>query len=614
MRNKNIFLIYLLAAACLSGLVGCGAQPDTKAIQTSPHDGTSNGTNSTNPATPLASSALALGTSLRGDVLVVGPQAYLDALPVWVKWKRAQGFQVILHPTPALAQAQDILDAVHRTFDAQLAKATNDRPAGFVMLVGDCASGTPENVAANRVPCGKRSSPFLGDIASDFGYSLPDTNGQPRLAVGRWPVASVDEARMLAERSARLERQAPSAKSTLRNRLHFIAGAPGYSAEADQLIERYAFDIITKVLPLEWDLRVLYTSPTSEYATGALASDRAEAIGLLEAGAFATVICSHGSINVISGRKFERLLENVHMADLGGDASATHLFIFTCSSGNFANAPTRSEKTGAMVSNPGPVDQRSLAEVTLLNPHGPPLVVASSSISHPLFNKYLVDLLIGAVLKQNPADWGTAWYRVQRQFVGYRDPGMEAVLKNIEPTGDLTGASADHAAMYNYLGDPTLEFTPLERDFPLQVRRMADAGGDSGAVAVYGRLAEALEGSAEIEVIVHRDEIAKKRPKTAADGTAAEKQAAGILRYRLTANKTIAAATAGIHQGEFSQVFRLAGTDWLRAQQVRVLVRLKNGKTMAGVADLPEFSTDAPADPTAAPRAIEPPPQGAPKP
>ncbi|HTL51518.1 MAG TPA: C25 family cysteine peptidase, partial [Planctomycetota bacterium] len=539
----------------------------------------------------------------RGTVLVLGPQSFLDALPLWTSWKRNQGWTVILSPLSALAKKQDVLEAIHKTFDGYLDQATDDRPAGHVLLVGDCASGEPEAVEANRVPCGKRSSAFLGDLPSDFDYAMPTATHQPRLAVGRWPVHSADEARLLAARTTQREHTPPAAQTVLRNRLHFIAGAPGYSPELDKLIEDFAFAIITKAVPQEWDLRVLYTAPSSEYSTGTPAGDRGAAIALLEAGAFATVICSHGSITAISGRKFDKLLENQQMIDLGGAFSATHLFIFTCSSGNFANTPVRSPTTGQVVAVTNP-DQASLAEVTLLNPHGPPLVVAASSISHPLFNKYFCDLLIDAVLKHNPPDWGNAWYCVQRRFAVYRDKELEAVLKNVEKLGDLDVAALDHLYMYNYLGDPTLEFLPLELNLPFQADRQSDPGGDSGSVRVFGRLSDGVDGVAEISVVVHRDEIAKKRPKIDPDHVADFPALAGE-RYRLTTDKTIDSVETPVRHGEFTQVFRLSGTDWLRARQIRVVLHLKNGLTRAGVVELPDrlaaSETPAPAPALPAP-------------
>ncbi|MGH7145330.1 MAG: C25 family cysteine peptidase [Planctomycetota bacterium] len=530
---------------------------------------------------------LPLGEAPAGDLLVLSPPAYLGALKTWVHWKRSDGWNVILQPLPAAATTDEVLHYIHAAFDDRLAHATDDQPAGEVLIIGDCASGKPGATGKDRVPCGLRESPFLGDIASDLPYSLPNAKHQPRLAVGRWPAQTAEEVAMLADRTIFLERTPTAERTEMRNRVNFIAGAPGYSPTLDKLIEQFAFDIITQAVPPEYELRVLYTSPTSDFATGNLVDDRAEAMGLLESGAFLTVVCSHGNLTTIAATPGHGLLNETDMAALQGNAARTHLFIFTCSCGNFANAPSGSPNAGSGAYDPKHPDRHCLAEATLLNPRGPPLVVASSSISHPLFNKYFCDILIEQVLKANPATWGEAWYRVQRRFPGYHQPELAMVLGGAEKMGDPATAQIDHCYMYNYLGDPTLPFQAMARGLEFHAERVADADGSSGSIRIWGRPKEYPTGRASIEVLVHRDEMAKNRPRITPGMNDDQHRAVAEERYRLSTDKSIVRAALELHGGEFSEVFHLSGSDWLRAQQVRVVIRTPDGQAAAGVVEIP---------------------------
>lgn len=618
--NIPVWVVRLTVAVFLCLMPGCGgSHPETESpsavnrLMQSPGDaavgeaavGEAAAPAPTDPKTSalLPPSPLTAGLA-KSKLLVLGPASLLDppALKAFADELGDHGWQVETVRLPTQPSEQAVLEAIHTAFDRKLNSATDDRPAGYVLLIGDCASGAPGATAENRLPCNTRNSNFLGAIASDFGYTLPTAERKPRLAVGRWPVRNAEEFAQLCQRSLATRRLPVSAQTAQRNRLHFIAGSPGYSPRLDKLIENYAFTVLTEQVPQEMDLRVLYASTASDFSTGALETDRAEAEDLIEQGPFMTVICSHGTITAISGRARERLLESQHVAALAGLAARTPLFIFTCSSGNFANAPSRSPVHQRLINNPEKPDEQSLAEVALLNPRGPQAVVAATSFSHPLFNKYYCDILIEVALKPAApglqADWGTVWYRVQRQFATHRDKELEFILKDVEKIGDLETGAIDHSYMYNFLGDPTLPFLPLKLGQPVQADRRADPGDESGSIRLWGECREIRNGSVEVSVIVTRADIAKQRPKFRDGETPAEHTATAVERYRLTTDKTIASATLQLQDGRFSHVFHLAGTDWLRAKQVRVLVRGSGGQCAAGVVDIATPVKTAPVDGT----------------
>jgi len=208
----------------------------------------------------------------------------------------------------------------------------------YVLLVGEATtdyrgflSARPDNPVerpANIVPSYIIPVSFSGETVSDARLVDVNDDLRPDLAVGRWPVDSVEEVEQLVNRTLAYEAGAADD--------HALFAVDGTSTEFSVLVERLLAD---SAFPTE----------QAELLTGAPATEIAQS---WNAGAWLVTYTGHGSLE-LWGK--DELFSVDSVSQLNGEASPPVVLQFTCLTGLFANPETSSLSESLLRYNQGPV-------------------------------------------------------------------------------------------------------------------------------------------------------------------------------------------------------------------------------------------------------------------
>ena len=362
--------------------------------------------------------------------MAVGPAELLKALEPLAEHRRAEGMATFLSslaPDAALAQAPRLPD--------------------FLLLVGDDAPGA-ENaswfVPTGRVPYHGWQDNHRSDFASDFAWGGLDPRGVPRVATGRLPVRTQEEATLLVNKILAWENRAEPALS-----LPMWAGDPLYAPEYTERFMAFLFGQVQKNAPawlepwvLSGDAKHSLAGPFESQAK--LFDDRTAK------GALFTGMIGHGLPGSFLSLRLGKRKLGYSVADAralrDGPPRPPHV-IFACQAGRFTLQ-----------------DQRCLAEELVLAPAGPVLCIAATEDSHPLPNFYTATSLLQKVkAAEGSGRFGALWLDAQRAARRRHDTLYELLLRDAEGRlkkgrSDVDLLQTDQASLYAILGDPATRF------------------------------------------------------------------------------------------------------------------------------------------------------------
>ncbi|MCB8921680.1 MAG: hypothetical protein H6662_08865 [Ardenticatenaceae bacterium] len=279
-------------------------------------------------------------TANQADLLIITTDALAPGLDDLIAAREAQGLTVALLP---VAEIYDEFGAGDATPDSILAfvqyAATNwqDPKPRYLLLVGDATTDYRNyggTAPTNIIPPFIVPVAFSGETVSDTRLVDVDGDMQPDLAVGRWPVDTLDDVRSLAARTIAQEQEQPAAQA--------LFAADGTEAQFADMASRLANGSgIT-------DMTLL---------NGATAD---EVVARWNEGAWLTTYVGHGSV-----RRWgkEDVLNEEAVDDLQLNTPSIVIQL-TCLSGLFAH-PT----------------ELSLTEQMMRQPEGPVLLIAATSLT-----------------------------------------------------------------------------------------------------------------------------------------------------------------------------------------------------------------------------------------
>jgi hypothetical protein len=283
-----------------------------------------------------------LDESNQADLLIITTNALAPALAPLVNAREVEGLSV------AVVTLDEIYDGVGfgvpspesiRDFVTYAYQNWQDPQPRYLLLVGDASNdylGRLGPLPENNVPSLMVPVQINGETVSDSRLADVDDDGRPELAVGRWPVRTVEDTEALVKRTLAYEAD-PAGSKVL-----FVTDG------SDESFGQIAGRIIDAG-QLNSDQVIVVENPT------------AEEIGeLWQENPWLAAYLGHGSIDRWGKENIFNLQE---LDKLKGQTSPIVLQL-TCLTGMFSDP-----------------EQVSLAEGMLLHPNGPVLVIAASSLT-----------------------------------------------------------------------------------------------------------------------------------------------------------------------------------------------------------------------------------------
>ena len=280
-------------------------------------------------------------TANQADLLIITTDALAPGLEDLITTREAQGLAVVLLPVAEIYDEFGAGDATPDSILAFVQYATanwQDPKPRYLLLVGDASTdyrnygGTaPQNI----IPPFTVPVAFSGETVSDSRLGDVDGDMLPDLAIGRWPVDSLEDVRSLTTRTIAQEQEQPAAQA--------LFASDGTESQFADMATRLADESgITNMTLLD----------------GAAADD---VVARWNEGAWLTTYIGHGSV-----RRWGKddVLNEEAVADLQLN-SPSIVVQLTCLTGLFAH-PTELSLTEQMMRQPdGPVLQIAATSLTL---------------------------------------------------------------------------------------------------------------------------------------------------------------------------------------------------------------------------------------------------------
>ncbi len=474
----------------------------------------------------------AVGSSLRGTVIVVRPKGWQGALQEWIDYRKGEARVIEIDSRP---------NAHEQRLAILAAAAGCSPPAMAVMLCGDVAKietvGNRRTVLALTPAMVLDTSVRLGEgttdeLCTDALFGDLDDDGCPDLAVGRIPAKSPEELKRMLHRSLVYEAAAPGPWN---DALHVTAGVGGFGVLADTAIETVTRRFLTEGVPDHFHLNMTYASCTSTYCPSPLRL-RESYIDRINQGGLFWVYIGHGAVT-----ELDYMLAGNEWLPIGNADDAGRFRIHS----RPPIALLLACFTGAYDANVDCFAERLLAQES-----GPIAVIAGSRVTMPYGLSQLASELINGCFRDRIPTLGEVVLEAKRRI--WADDEYSLNLSGKEAAGVLGEATAsssvrvdirkryrkivtdmamalspgnhalleerrEHVRLMNLLGDPLLKI-PYPDVLPMTVPSKAEPGT---RLRVTGK--SPIAGRLHVELSLVRDRLPEGvMPIAAYDGRIAQ--------------------------------------------------------------------------------------------
>jgi hypothetical protein len=169
-------------------------------------------------------------------MLVTAP-GFKEALAPLIQERRAEGFQVSVVDTMNLLTRDQVWQGDGQPLQAYIERCFQQSKTPMFLLLAGVMKAPDASAAEQTVVPGLAGA--IGRMKgkpSDLGYSLPDSNGMPRVAAGRFPARTMEEMQSMVQKTLALEHDRQP--GTWRNRLVLLEGNPGGGTLAEMFVEQ----------------------------------------------------------------------------------------------------------------------------------------------------------------------------------------------------------------------------------------------------------------------------------------------------------------------------------------------------------------------------------------
>ena len=388
--------------------------------------------------------------------LVVTAPAFRAELAPLIEHRRAEGLEVVVVVTTNVLTREQIGNAI--PLEAHIRELFEQtKGPKYLLLAGAVAASDPATAEQTVVPALSGTIGRLKEQPTDHGFSLPDKDGVPAVAVGRFPARTVAEVRYMVQKTLNLERDREA--GVWRNRLVLLVGNPGGGPLAELVVERATAPRLERLHPA-WSVQAIFNSAMSRYyLPGTHVRDAA--LRTLAQGAIFDVFLGHSAAPSmwLEGTNFITVDDWTKLKIPRGQG-----VFFTCGCFGCQLRGTEGYGLAAMRNPGGPVAVIGASGETWSAPGQLALDGLLRCCSKPPFPSQLADYWLGVQAGLARGEIDDLTFKLYDQFDGSQGKVPLSVQR------------LEHLEMWMLLGDPALRLPIPPVDISLEVAGPVGAG------------------------------------------------------------------------------------------------------------------------------------------
>lgn len=305
-------------------------------------------------------------TAIQADFIIISPSALLPALQPLADHRQAQGISTKLVPLERIYEEFAADGVGPAAITAFLRHAYNNwmtpRPA-YLLLVGDATIDYRDYLDQDLqmlLPSPVVPVNFSGETVSDARLTDIDGDRRPDMAVGRWPVSTVDDVEAVVKRTIDNERAEPMPSAI-------------FAADGSEL----RFADLNRAISQQAGL----ASDQVHYLDGPVGDDIRQS---WEQGAWLVTYTGHGSLDRWGKQS---LLDTESVSLLEGDGARPIVLQLTCLTGLFAHPTITSLSEEMLLDENGPVSIVAATSLTLSDDQRPFGIAFLQALQDPAFER-----------------------------------------------------------------------------------------------------------------------------------------------------------------------------------------------------------------------------------
>jgi hypothetical protein len=406
--------------------------------------------------------------------IVVAAPALRPSLEPLIERRRAQGFKVVVIDTTNALTPAEIQDGDGAPLQARLKEmCAQFHGINLVLLAGNVTAPNADAALQTTVPALPGTIGQMRGKPGDYGYSMPDADGKPTVAVGRFPAANAEQARAMAQKTLSLEED--TRPGAWRNRLFLFMGETLVGTMGNMMVEPALAAGLAQLHP-SWTLHAESTTSSRFQMPVALLHDTA--IQSMEEGELFSVFLVHSRPDAIL-LATNRWITRNDLAQARTPRGAG--VFFTC--GCFA----------CQLRGPG---GEGFGLAAVRNPAGPVAVMGATGEDYGAGPMLAGEGLLQSLAKPPfPSRLGDYWLSVQASLA--EAPMDELTFRIVnyfdhnKSNDPLPAQRREHLEMWMLLGDPALRLPIPPLDVTLE---SLDRVVPGKPMTVHGALPDRLAG------------------------------------------------------------------------------------------------------------------------
>lgn len=380
-------------------------------------------------------------------VVCVCPQSFQKAWQPWVDYRREQGYVIsIVRPQVSAAGIREVIKDVSATQDLKAVVLLGDSPT---FSRGKMGEFKPEHVptfySQAKVNVLFGSEP---EIASDLPYGDLNDDGIIDVPVGRVPAIDKDQLAAYVRRVLQYEQGYQTVEG--KRDIHFVAGVGGFGPAIDGVLTTVTRKFIRQGIPGSFRVTMTQASWQSPFCPDPFNFGQ-HTIDRLNDGGLFWIYMGHGLREqldriVVPNAQPISIMKQESLAGISIKGLPPVCIFLACYVGAFDS------------------QQPCIGEQLVMHDKGPVAVYAASRVSMPYAMSVMGDGMLRQCFRLREENLGNVVVAAKQSLVAPQSADrtanrqlLDSLAGTLSPAPDLLKEEcAEHALMFNLLGDPLL--------------------------------------------------------------------------------------------------------------------------------------------------------------